>query len=572
MRLLNARTKTLEEFFDDNIPRYAILSHTWGHNEPTYRDFAAPGNRDANIKIDGCCDQALLDKYEYVWIDTICIDKSSSAELSEAINSMYTWYESAGVCYAYLSDVSSDHNTPVAQLVDPDTDFCRSKWFTRGWTLQELIAPRRVVFYNSRWLKIMEKRILRDWDRPVYSREEKQRDWHSVLGKITRIPYEVLNGSAALTEITVAARMTWAANRRTTRKEDIAYCLLGIFKINMSMLYGEGDRAFTRLQEEIIRISDDETIFAWGFNNEKTHDACATKNRLLASSPADFLGCEKIRKFSPTEYFRSGNRMPTHYSMTNKGLLFERPLMVLPAPFYTALVPLNCTPDPETCSKILALPLKGGEILDGAQLVMDSSCCPVLVAPHVFWGEKETTKIYINTGIATPDDRDYEKIRIGVTIQETSSGAPTKGVYPTWFISQFMSRRDTRSAAYLLTPISASMEHALVDLACPNGQRYMVHIVQSYTSTVPNALSFIVGVSRQESYSTVVEDILRLKKDGYFAPELSHDLWPTTSDDGYVRLELSGPSDDWQPSDDWHMFFEDWTMKIHVSCGEEAAT
>ncbi|KAK0746756.1 heterokaryon incompatibility protein-domain-containing protein [Schizothecium vesticola] len=256
MRLLNARTKTLEEFFDDNIPRYAILSHTWGPNEPTYRDFAAPGNRDANVKIDGCCERALLDGYEYVWIDTICIDKSSSAELSEAINSMYTWYESAGVCYAYLSDVSSDHDTPVAQLAHPDTDFRRSKWFTRGWTLQELIAPRKVVFYNFRWLRIMEKRT--------------RGNWHSVLEKITGIPCEVLDGSASLTKITVAARMTWAANRRTTRKEDIAYCLLGIFKINMSMLYGEGDRAFTRLQEEIIRTSDDESIFAWGFKNGNT--------------------------------------------------------------------------------------------------------------------------------------------------------------------------------------------------------------------------------------------------------------------------------------------------------------
>lgn len=186
---------------------------------------------------------------------------------------MYTWYEGARVCYAYLSDVSSDHDTPVAQLADPDTDFRRSKWFTRGWTLQELIAPRRVVFYNFRWVWIMEKKTApaRVLGGELVG-EETQGDWHRVLEKIARIPCEVLDARSPLAKMTVAARMAWAAHRRTTRKEDIAYCLLGIFKINMSMLYGEGDRAFTRLQEEIIRTSDDESIFAWGFKSGSPHE------------------------------------------------------------------------------------------------------------------------------------------------------------------------------------------------------------------------------------------------------------------------------------------------------------
>ncbi|KAK1831848.1 heterokaryon incompatibility protein-domain-containing protein [Podospora conica] len=246
----------LKEFFDDDIPRYAILSHTWGPNEPTFQDFAVPGFRDAHVKIDGCCDRALKDNYEYVWIDNICIDKSSSAELSEAINSMFAWYAGSGVCYAYLSDTSFDHKTPMDELADPDSDFCRSRWFTRGWTLQELIAPERVEFYNSSWDYIGVKTITVDtW------KGRGHETFHELLEKITGIPYRVLTGRESLSSVSVAARMTWAASRRTTRKEDVAYCLLGIFGINMSMLYGEGDRAFARLQEEIIRTSDDESIF-----------------------------------------------------------------------------------------------------------------------------------------------------------------------------------------------------------------------------------------------------------------------------------------------------------------------
>jgi hypothetical protein len=581
MRLLNARTKILEEFFDDSIPPYAILSHTWGPNEPIYRDFAAPGNRDANVKIDGCCDQALLDGYGYVWIDTICIDKSSSAELTEAINSMYTWYESAGVCYAYLSDVSSDHDTPVAQLADPDTDFRRSKWFTRGWTLQELIAPRRVVFYNFRWLYIMEKTVVRGsqyfglWE----DKHEKQDDWHHVLEKITKIPFNVLEGNAPLSEIAVAARMTWAAHRRTTRKEDIAYCLLGIFKINMSMLYGEGDRAFTRLQEEIIRTSDDETIFAWGFQNGNTHlvqdvDGNAVKGRLLASSPTDFLGCEKIQTFSPVDYFGSGHSMSTHYSLTNKGLLIDRPLVVLPAPFHTALAPLNCGPP----SKILALPLGGGKICDEAQLVVDSSCCPILIGNHPIGDNPVKTKIYISTRSLAPVCSWHdEELRIKVIIQDTLSGLSVKGVYVTWFLPPSVWRRDTASGVYLLSKRGAigleGLEppaHTLIDLVCPNGQRYMVHLVESYASATSNIPSFTAGVSQQGWNVTAVEDIFDLKEGGYFAPEVSQALWPATSDDGYVRLELLGPGDGlYGFVAPWARY---WTLKIHVSCGTKAAT
>jgi hypothetical protein len=479
----------------------------------------------------------------------------------------------------------------VAQLANPDTDFCRSKWFTRGWTLQELIAPRIVNFYNFRWQYIMEKISWTPKARRV-GFGAKRSEWHPILEKITRIPCKVLDGRVPLTKITVAARMTWAAHRQTTRKEDMAYCLLGIFQINMSMLYGEGDRAFTRLQEEIIRTSDDETIFTWGFKNGNTHrvqnaNRITIENRLLASSPTDFLGCDKIQTLSSVNYSGMGNSMSTHYSMTNKGLLIERPLLVLPAPFYTALVPLNCFVQEAGCPQILALPLQGSfsrplrgdEACDEAQMVMDYSCCPVPIDVYHIKGDPVKTKIYICNRPATNSRWWRGDMRIQVNIQETSSGMSAKGVYPTWFISPSLSRRDTKSGVYLLStrwaaaaglPGPEPPAHALVDLACPNGQRYMVHLVQSLTS-MPPYLSFAAGVSKRypEDTDTAVDDILDLEKEGQFVPEISHALWPTTSDDGYVRLELSGPGDglpEFVPSS------SPWTLKIHVSCGEEAAT
>ncbi|KAF2207645.1 hypothetical protein CERZMDRAFT_50719 [Cercospora zeae-maydis SCOH1-5] len=140
MWLLHARTRQLKHFVDDwrMSTSYAILSHTWGKNEVSFDDFHQDDakTRDGYRKIEYTCAQALKDGIEYVWVDTCCIDKRSSADLSEAINSMYRWYYNAQVCYAYLEDVW----TP------PESR--RSLWFTRGWTLQELIAPETVRFFE----------------------------------------------------------------------------------------------------------------------------------------------------------------------------------------------------------------------------------------------------------------------------------------------------------------------------------------------------------------------------------------------------------------------------------------
>ncbi|KAH7083876.1 hypothetical protein FB567DRAFT_425731, partial [Paraphoma chrysanthemicola] len=169
--------------------------------------------------------------------DWCCIDKSSSSELSESINSMFQWYQNAEVCYVYLADLATDSDVSRNSL-------CR--WFTRGWTLQELVAPKVVKFYDYKWNAIGTKVGLAH-----------------VISSSTSIPSHLLLGRSALSDSSIATRMSWAAQRQTTRLEDLAYCLLGIFEVNMPLIYGEDLRAFRRLQEELIKRNNDLTVFAW---------------------------------------------------------------------------------------------------------------------------------------------------------------------------------------------------------------------------------------------------------------------------------------------------------------------
>jgi hypothetical protein len=155
MRLLDVETRQLEEFFGVAIPPYAILSHTWGKEEVTFRDLEVPGHqaKAGYAKIDGCCRQAATDGLKYVWIDTCCIDKLSSAELSEAINSMFRWYENSQVCYAYLEDVPPNTDAYTSE------SFRKSRWFTRGWTLQEMIAPKATIFFATDWDPLFDQDV-----------------------------------------------------------------------------------------------------------------------------------------------------------------------------------------------------------------------------------------------------------------------------------------------------------------------------------------------------------------------------------------------------------------------------
>lgn len=222
-----------------------IVAHL-GTREVTFADYQNPTTRQnlaGYAKIEYSCKQALEDNLEYVWIDTCNIDKSSSAELSEAINSMFRWYKKSSVCYAFLEDLdfSSDSDEAVHS-----SSLAACRWFTRGWTLQELIAPDDLVIYGRGWTRFGTK-------------EEKKKP----LSLITGIDEDILTGPLTCNDASVARRMSWAARRQTTRTEDASYCLLGIFDVNVPLLYGEGDKAFFRLQEQILKASNDMTILAW---------------------------------------------------------------------------------------------------------------------------------------------------------------------------------------------------------------------------------------------------------------------------------------------------------------------
>ena len=238
-------------------------------------------------KVRAFCEVAEREEYKWAWIDTCCIDKSSSAELSEAINSMFRYYTLALVCYAYLGDVPSA--VAFDTFLNGSADDIR--WFKRGWTLQELIAPRVVCFLSQTWEFLGSKA-----------------EFATLLEDITRIPASVLRLESDLTTFSIAQRMSWAADRQTTRPEDEAYCLLGIFDVNMPTLYGEGRKAFRRLQEEIMKQSPDTTLFAWGnraaCGAEAVLQRYTISTRLFADSPRDFYPSSDIR-YTP--------RMGGHY-------------------------------------------------------------------------------------------------------------------------------------------------------------------------------------------------------------------------------------------------------------------
>lgn len=267
MWLLNTTSFQLDNFEGDSKPPYAILSHRWQGDEVTFKQVLK--RRTSSItgwhKVRKCCEQAREDGYSYAWIDTCCIDRKSSAELSEAINSMYQWYQRSDVCYAYLHDV-----------VDA-LDLTASEWFTRGWTLQELLAPRKLIFMDCEW-------------KSLGSRED-----HSfAIEARTGISRDVLNDfdpqDGGYAAPCIAQKMAWAAGRRTTRVEDRAYSLLGIFGVHMPLLYGEGEAAFYRLQEELMKSSNDLSLFAW-------RAAPSSFSGVLAKSPDAFADLFGMRSF-----------------------------------------------------------------------------------------------------------------------------------------------------------------------------------------------------------------------------------------------------------------------------------
>lgn len=275
MRLINVHTFDMENGHEPDKVKYAILSHKWFESEISFQDFKNLKDAEkANMKrpheflqqnqhmgigkIAWSASIAREQLLNYIWIDTCCIDKTSSAELSESINSMWKWYRGAAECYAYLPDVTWQDNRSARE------ELKTSVLFTRGWTLQELLAPRVVGFYDRNW-----------------NYKATKTDLASDIEYATNISPKYLGGD--LQGASIATKMSWAANRTTTKPEDKAYCLLGIFGVNMDLRYGEDEQAFIRLQKELVTNYRDESIFAWTNPNPRI-DVCG----LLAPEPACF--------------------------------------------------------------------------------------------------------------------------------------------------------------------------------------------------------------------------------------------------------------------------------------------
>lgn len=264
MRLLHTKELRFEEFFDNSLPPYAILSHRWLQGEEvSYQEFLylnrqvwaggqvlAPLMVIDDSKQNSTGFQKVMEfrrmaatMYDWCWVDTVCIDKSSSAELSEAINSMYEWYARSDMCYVYLADV----NASTSVDSDRPSSFKQSEWFRRGWTLQELVAPKEVAFFDQTWTFIGDKVTLQ----------------HQ-LANITSIPLKYFADAHRhrVKGLRASEKMVLALGRQTSRREDRAYSLLGLFDVNIPLLYGEGDRAFRRLQREILQAGAGSSLLA----------------------------------------------------------------------------------------------------------------------------------------------------------------------------------------------------------------------------------------------------------------------------------------------------------------------
>ncbi|KAK8022573.1 hypothetical protein PG993_013340 [Apiospora rasikravindrae] len=309
MRVINVHTLTIEELVGSLEEHdYAILSHTWEHGqELTLHEWNAAldgshskcndiREKRGHAKIKAACVEARSRGLDYLWVDTNCIDKTSSAELSEAINSMYAWYRHSAICFAYLADVSGhdlSHEECRAQ-------FRNTRWFTRGFTLQELVAPIDVVFFSQDWHVLGTKDTL-----------------VQPLTDITGVRTKILTLEDRLSSVCVAEKMSWLAKRTTTRLEDMAYCILGLLDINMPLLYGEGAQAFVRLQRKIIKARNDHTIFCWTLPAASV----AAREDILVSNPSCFANCGTIME-TPKKDWRASS-----YAMTNAGLRIQLPLI-----------------------------------------------------------------------------------------------------------------------------------------------------------------------------------------------------------------------------------------------------
>jgi hypothetical protein len=541
MRLVHASTLKIESFSADNVPRYAILSHTWGEGEVTLDDIRGASSRHLRLqrmrgwkKIKYCCRQAVLENIGYAWIDTCCIDKSSSAELSEAINSMYNWYSNAAVCYAYLSDVAAECVNDRMVRIDA-TEFEASRWFTRGWTLQELIAPEQLVFYDLNWQRLGTKYTM-----------------HASITKVTGITLDILVGDVKVASTSVAQRMSWAANRKTTRIEDIAYCLLGLFNCHMPLLYGEGLSAFARLQEEIIKQSDDHSIFAW-----ESGDPPPDVDIPGIQSNDDFDGITHatlgILALHPYYFRRSGGVVNTlgrkywdSYAMTNRGLRMQLPIIRLGKDRYAGVLGCHYSSDDEVWEDIvssISLPLRPTG--KGDNSLGRDTLAPLHIIREVEIEYGEIQMVYLSKTshkITAVDDRDTMKRTIDLSWPATYRGY------------------HIRHAIYASTPLSTltcfhSLNGPLLQVQLPLGGSDFIVAIQ-FASDIISRLGFTVVLesrrgcqfwrfkavpsARNDDVEGILRDNVNLERDvfGKFRLDLYSDTTVFIEMPEYMTLEI----------------------------------
>ncbi|KAF2206675.1 hypothetical protein CERZMDRAFT_115665 [Cercospora zeae-maydis SCOH1-5] len=296
MRLLRAEGDelVLETAYGDSN-KYAILSHRWLPEDDQEVRYADIVNQKDDLKskpgwnkLQWCRQQAAADGLPHVCADTACIDKSSSQELTESINSMYQWYKDAEVCYVYLQDMPDSETWPI-----------ECTWFTRAWTLQEMIAPARVKFYSQSW------RVICNLDDIVPD-----------IAELTGVHESLWKEQRSLSTFSVAQKISWASARTSTKVEDRAYSLLGLLGASMPVVYGEGANAFQRLQEEILRTGSDDSIFAFRVPGELHKIGPFETACLLARSPDDFRGCSNIITYN--------EHVSTGYQAVANGINFRQ--------------------------------------------------------------------------------------------------------------------------------------------------------------------------------------------------------------------------------------------------------
>ncbi|OAQ99080.1 hypothetical protein LLEC1_07357 [Akanthomyces lecanii] len=381
MRLINANTLDIEEFFGDDVPGYAILSHTWGPEEVTLQEW--PRRQEPTIssksgyqKILSACRLANAHHLSYVWVDTNCIDKTSSAELSEAINSMFDWYSDAQVCLVHLEDVA----------LDPEKEAARAP------------GPEFLHFYDREWTHMTDKKLCLD-----------------ALSFVTSIPTEVLESQRNIRGASTAQRMSWLSRRKTTRREDMAYCMFGIFGVNLPLLYGEGDRAFTRLQEELIRSYYDQTVFCWSWPELVVRPEWPS---VLAPCAAAFADSGKYIQ-------RPGagiGKLLAEYSVTNVGIRIQLPVLCSSPMTYYAI--LDVQVEGMAASTCVAIPLLRPGTMWISETVFWRAQCPdgPLTLPHSWAGPSLSVRL-AKPG-TEPADHGYSDYALALLPEQGSDSWP----------------------------------------------------------------------------------------------------------------------------------------------------